>query len=92
MVGLVGLGVFGVGGFEAGAAADGGDFQVERGVGGEAAGLNEVVRSFVLEANLDQLRLVRGVLAEVGAKAALTFLYLQHVVVLSSWLRERKDV
>src|SRR5215203_5686312 len=52
---------------------------MERGVCWMTAILDQILGSLMLQANLDDLRVLRVVLAEVGAQAALSILYLSHV-------------
>jgi hypothetical protein len=76
-------------GGEAFAAADGRDHQVQRGVLRVSALLDEVLRRLVGNANLYELLVLRVVLAEVGAQAALTVVYLKHFLLLSVVLEEQ---
>jgi hypothetical protein len=60
------------------AAAGGGDAEVERGVAGVAALIDQVLGRFLLRADLDELLVGLMVFAEMGAKPALTLVNLQH--------------
>lgn len=66
------------GGFEAVAAGDGGDFEVEGGVLGVGAIVDHLFGGGVLGADFDELGSGGVVLAEVGTEAALTVVNLQH--------------
>src|SRR5688572_4631181 len=61
------------------APADRRDDEVQGGVLGVAAFFDEVLRRLVRDANLDELLIVRVVLAKVGAEATLSVMYLKHV-------------
>jgi hypothetical protein len=63
---------------EAVAAADRGDHQVQRGVLGVAALVDEIRRGLVADADLDEVLSLRVVLAEVQAQSALAFVKVHH--------------
>jgi hypothetical protein len=64
------------------AAAVGGDAQVERSVAGVAALVHHFLRRFLAQADLDEALVGGVVLAEVAAQAALSFVNMQHDVLL----------
>jgi hypothetical protein len=72
---------------EALAPADRGHDQIERSQLRVTAGFGKLLRRLVLEADLNELRLVWIVFTEVGAKTALAFMNLQHCGVPFSGVR-----
>ena len=77
-VGGLGLNLLGWG--EACASGDNADLEVESLILGQTAWLNQHFRSLALQANLNELGLIGNMLAEVGAKTALTFVDLNRDV------------
>lgn len=69
---------------EAVATADRRNFQVERGVFGVAAFVNEIVGSLMRGENSDEPRVFLVGLAEVGTESALTFMNCRHKNLLRS--------
>jgi hypothetical protein len=71
-------------GFEAVAPADRGDHQVQRGVAGVIAFVDQVLRRLLTDPNLHELLRVGVMLAEVGTQSTLSFMYRKHKPLLSS--------